>query len=338
MPSRWTSLAILAFWLAATATLLTRDVVPRWFPSAPPNLRTIARANADATPTAWRILVMTNPLTMTSFRSVGEATSTTRTLADGRVRMESRVIFDAAGLLRGTPFDTKPAPTDSTPGGQNPGNPQPYQLAIDSVFEIDAAGELQRFHADVRDHARSNGPGPGDSSKAGNSREPALLRIEGERRGDSLNVRARGPEGLKLSRSFPFPRGSMAQSSLSPIDRMPGLQLGQRWESQVVNPITGAVDAASVVVKREQMIQWNGEYVRTFEVHSTLNPFVARTWTRPDGLVLRQEVPFPLVKLVLERLPDATECSTTKVVPALPEAGRPAQPREAGPDAPKTSR
>ena len=37
---------------------------------------------------------------------------------------------------------------------------------------------------------------------------------------------------------------------------------------------------------------------------STSTPLSARTWVRPDGLVLRQEVPFPFVKLVLERQPD----------------------------------
>ena len=30
-------------------------------------------------------------------------------------------------------------------------------------------------------------------------------------------------------------------------------------------------------------------------------PITAKTWVRPDGVVLRQEVPFPFVRLVLER-------------------------------------
>ena len=42
----------------------------------------------------------------------------------------------------------------------------------------------------------------------------------------------------------------------------------------------------------------------TLEVVHHMTPFAARTWVRPDGLVLRQEVPFPFVKLVLERLAD----------------------------------
>ena len=31
-----------------------------------------------------------------------------------------------------------------------------------------------------------------------------------------------------------------------------------------------------------------------------------RIWVRPDGLVLRQEVPFPFVRLVIERKPSGT--------------------------------
>ena len=37
----------------------------------------------------------------------------------------------------------------------------------------------------------------------------------------------------------------------------------------------------------------------------------ARTWVRPDGLVLRQEVALPLLRLVLERLPDNPGKPTT---------------------------
>ena len=47
--------------------------------------------------------------------------------------------------------------------------------------------------------------------------------------------------------------------------------------------------------------------VTTLEVVQHLTPISARTWVRRDGLVLRQEVPFPFVKLILERLPDRAE-------------------------------
>ena len=49
---------------------------------------------------------------------------------------------------------------------------------------------------------------------------------------------------------------------------------------------------------------WDNTVVTTLEVVQHLTPISARTWVRPDGLVLRQEMPFPLVKLILERLPD----------------------------------
>ena len=42
-------------------------------------------------------------------------------------------------------------------------------------------------------------------------------------------------------------------------------------------------------------------------------PLTMRTWVRLDGVILRQEVPLPLVRLVLERRPEADE------LPALPQ-------------------
>ena len=33
-----------------------------------------------------------------------------------------------------------------------------------------------------------------------------------------------------------------AATSLGPLDRLPGLHVGQRWETRVVNPFTGQVE------------------------------------------------------------------------------------------------
>jgi hypothetical protein len=72
----------------------------------------------------------------------------------------------------------------------------------------------------------------------------------------------------------------------------------------VVNPFTGQVDRARVEVARRTLIHWNGNLVPTFEVVQHLTPLSMRTWVTIEGLVLRQEVPFPFVRLVLERRQD----------------------------------
>ena len=38
---------------------------------------------------------------------------------------------------------------------------------------------------------------------------------------------------------------SVIQDVLGPLDRLPGLHVGQRWESQVINPFTGQVESCA---------------------------------------------------------------------------------------------
>ena len=97
----------------------------------------------------------------------------------------------------------------------------------------------------------------------------------------------------------------MVHDVLGPLDRLPGLHVGQRWETQVINPFTGQVDQVRVEVTRRGVIHWDGNPVTTFEVVQHMTPLSMRTWVRLDGVILRQEVPFPFVRLVLERQPEA---------------------------------
>jgi hypothetical protein len=88
------------------------------------------------------------------------------------------------------------------------------------------------------------------------------------------------------------------------MDRLPGLHVGQRWESRVINPFTRQVESVRVEVTRRGLIHWEGNPVRTFEVVHKTSPFSMKTWVRTDGVILRQEIPLPFVRLVLERRPD----------------------------------
>jgi hypothetical protein len=59
-----------------------------------------------------------------------------------------------------------------------------------------------------------------------------------------------------------------------------------------------------VEVQRRTLIHWNGEPVSAFEVVQHAGPITSKTWVRGDGVILRQEVPFPLLHLVLDRQSD----------------------------------
>lgn len=275
MPSRPACVAILLFWVYAAGELLRRDILPDLWITPPPDLRSIAAAEDLSRPTEWELTVAEGN-GMRGYRSVGRAKTWSESSPEGGTVLFGQVGFDSGSLMKGTRFDYQ-------------GN---GRIDISNRFEIDPSGNLRRFRAVVRS------PSEGFD----------LLTLEGQVKGASLEVKAKGPAPLlNWTRNFPYEARGMIQNSIGPIDRLPGLQVGQRWVSRVVSPLTGRVEEVKVEVVRKHAIQWDNRVVTTLEVVQHLTPISARTWVSRDGLVLRQEVPFPFVKLILERVPDRGE-------------------------------
>lgn len=274
MPHRLVSLAILIFWTIAAGALFTRDLLPTFLLGPPPDLRTIAHSDAPAGPTRWSILAGDDGKGL-NLRSVGQITTETLRKRDGWVRFTSQAWLDSGELLRGTAFET----------------PQTERIGVVGSAEIDSTGNLQNFRVGVKLDERGG---------------PEVLSLDGRLKKDMLEITTRGPINfLSGTQNLPYrPRG-IVQNSLGPLDRMPGLQVGQAWETQVISPLTGAIQRCSVEVVGTEHIIWGSTPVMTMKVVTKMAPISAATWVRPDGLVLRQEVPIPhRIKLVLERLPD----------------------------------
>jgi hypothetical protein len=203
--------------------------------------------------------------------------------------MASQVEFDAGGLLRGTPFATRIR----------------ARMEIESRYRVDPSGNLQNFDLRVR------------------SRELAdeVVRVQGQLKGKQMDITSRGPVPLLNHHwTFAYEPRSVVHDLLGPLDRLPGLHVGQRWETRVINPFSGQVDLVRVEVARRTVIHWDGNPVSTFEVVHRVSPLAMRTWVRPDGVILRQEVPFPFVRLVLDRRPEETAPTPQ---PSLPERPTP---------------
>jgi hypothetical protein len=272
MPSRPACVAILLFWVYAAGGLLRRDILPGYWVTPPPDLRSIAAAEKYAEPSEWELSVAEDS-DLRSLRPVGRAMTRSSRTPDGGTELTGQVWFDSGSLLKGTRFDSQ----------------RNERLDVLNVLVIDPSGNLKRFHATVRS-ASDNFD---------------LMTLDGQVKDQSIQVKAQGPLPLlNWTKSFPYEPRGMIQNAIGPIDRLPGLQVGQRWVTRVVSPLTGRVEDVNVEVTRKHNIQWDNELVSTLEVVQHMTPISARTWVRRDGLVLRQEVPFPFVKLILERLPE----------------------------------
>jgi hypothetical protein len=163
------------------------------------------------------------------------------------------------------------------------------RLSISSVYRVDPKGNLQSFDMKVSTADSDDG----------------LFTVEGRLKGAMMEVTSKGMVSvLDRKMSFPYEPRGVVSDALRPFDRLPGLHVGQHWDTRMINPFTGAVDVVRVEVKRRGFIDWNGEAVSAFEVDQHAGPVTSKAWVRLDGVILRQEVPLPLLNMVLERLPD----------------------------------
>jgi hypothetical protein len=291
MPSRFVSLAILIYWSIAAFLLLTWDVIPELTLGYAPDLRAIAVAGDSSKPVRWSIQIVDDPRHPDVRRTVGESVTASTRRADGWFELTSHVDLDSGGLLKGTPFASRSS----------------VRLGVESLYLVDNSGNLKSF--DLRVATK----GSADS----------LMNVTGQVKGSKMEIVSRGPVPvLNQSLSFDYEPRSVVQDVLGPLDRLPGLHVGQRWESKVINPFFGKVDSVRVEVVRRGIIDWEGNPVTTFEVVHRTSPFSMKTWVRTDGVILRQEIPFPFVRLVLERRGEMEASSLPPITPKPGTAGK----------------
>ena len=287
MPSRFVSLGILIYWSIAAFLLLTWDVLPELTQGYAPDLRAIALAGDSSRPVRWDIQVVDDPRHPDVRRTVGESITTSSRRADGFFQLTNRAELDAGGLFRGTPFGSRPS----------------LRVGVESEYLIAQSGNLSSFSLRVVDKGRA---------------DAEIMTVTGKVNGRKMEIESHGWNDI-LNRKFPLdyePR-SVVHDVLGPQDRLPGLHVGQRWESKGINMISGQVESVRVDVVRRALINWEGNPVTTFEVVHRTSPFSMKTWVRTDGMILRQEVPFPFVRLVLERRAESDGSVPTSPKPGI---------------------
>ncbi len=284
MPSRLVSLGILIYWSIAAFLLLTWEVLPELTLGYAPDLRAITIASDSTKPVRYSIQVVDDPRHPEVHRTVGESVTESKKRADGSFELTTHVDLDASGVLKGTLFR-------SLPGGR---------LEVESLYLVDHSGNLNSF----------------DLKLGYKNSVESLFKVKGKLKGRKMEIVSRGPtEILNQNLTFDYEPRSVVRDVLGPMDRLPGLHVGQRWESRMINPFTSQMEVVRVEVVRRGLIHWEGEPVTCFEVVHRTSPLTTKTWVRTDGVILRQEIPFPIVRLVLERRSDtdAPRPNTLKV-------------------------
>ena len=260
-------------WVIVTQDLVRRELIPSFSIGAAPDFRTLTQKSTDGT-TSW-LLLATDPKHQENERPVGEVTTETIRRSDGSLTLKSQANLLTGALLEG-------------PGLHST---QDSRLEVAGTCEVSASGNLGSFQVTVQEMTQV---------------PTNLLVLKGSLDEDHVLVVTESPFPLLAgAKKFPYSKHSMLQNSLGPIDMMPGLQVGQRWESQVVNPLSGKVETGIAEVVGKQHIHWNQNPVPTFVVVTKTGPISARTWVRTDGLVIRQELPLLLTRLILERTPNS---------------------------------
>ena len=167
-----------------------------------------------AKPVRWSIQVVDDPRYPDVRRTVGEAVTASSRRPDGWFELTSQVELDAGGLLKGTPFVTQV---------------EHRGWRSRACICVDPSGNLHSFDLEVK----SQGLAPSRWSRSRASSREARWRSS---RADRWTI-------LNQNLSFDYEPRSVVQDVLGPLDRLPGLHVGQRWESQVINPFTGQVES-----------------------------------------------------------------------------------------------
>ncbi|MFO0958053.1 MAG: hypothetical protein U0800_11595 [Isosphaeraceae bacterium] len=300
MPHRLVCLAILVLWLGSVVALFRRDILPGLILGPPPDLRTVTQSAPETKPTRWAIII-SDPAARQPYRPIGQIVSHSLKRIDGSAQWSSEAWFDAAELV-GHGQSLFPGAVGDLPDSelQPEGEGHDY-LFIQSVVEVDSVGNLFHLRTTLR--------GQGDSED--------LVTIEGHLVDNELEIQTNSPMAmLRSTRRLPYRSRGLVENPLSPMDRLPGLKIGQRWETRMANPLTGGAQEAKSEVVASEVIPWNNDVVRCLVVVTRVPPLSYKTWVRPDdGLVLRQEVPYPLARLMLERLNESAVTITPGVLP-----------------------
>jgi hypothetical protein len=201
------------------------------------------------------------------------------------------------------------------------------RFEVASTCRITWEGELQELDAEARSRKdmRANAPEPPPERRDA-PLDPRVRRFGGQP-ADNTDVAARLEAKVRNGRFLPHWRVNWDQTEeppvplsrrghvllpFHPMNRLPGLRLGQSWPMPLIDleaatnlAVAGAIRTVQADVS-EGILIWQGRSVPCFVVTYRQGGGVrGRTWVRQsDALVLKQEATFDGDRLALERMPE----------------------------------
>lgn len=290
MTSRPFTVFVIAFWLISMGWLVSTKIIPALQQGTPPDLRDEVAANKEAPlPVAWELTWNGEPIGTTvsqAFTDNGEPTEF-RALVQLRNLAVKEVAHE---FLGGMSFLA-----ETLLGGRD----AKIDLTIATRLRLDWESELEGIESSVRS---------GDDLD--------LLFVRGSRtEDDRLKLTlVSGDSSFDVPQEFNLPPKARYAEAFSPRTRMQGLSLGQKWTTPVINPLASS-DSVRLVesqVESRETITWQNEPVETFVVvyrydrgsGAAAREPVGKVWVRPDGVVVRQELPIGSALVRFERTSD----------------------------------
>jgi hypothetical protein len=267
MPPRFLTLAIIAFWLSMMSWVFYTDVWPLWQSEKPPSF-TVDLADEA--------------------RGLRSIHWTVRKNGKSNYRAESWVkyrpeddTYEIHNVLQTPSYHSREQPAEG-----------PTISKVQSMVRISADGDLRSLESII-----------GASLPVNNQQFSVEGSIEGEVRDGHFYPHVRVPEfdldkqlePVELSR-----RGSIL-NPLQPFNRLVNLQVGQRWEVPLFDPMEEAFSSLvpglshSTRILRAEVssgtLRWGGKDVPCLVVTYEGDDVTGHTWVRlDDGLVLKQEM------------------------------------------------
>jgi hypothetical protein len=270
MPRPTLCVAIVFFWLVMTGWLVKDEVLPK-LGFGDLDYKAVLQERARRQVTRWNISL--------GERHVGKASTNVEPQTDGSFGITTSLLLNMSEFSRlpvVPPSDTNAA----------------TMVEIISEIFVDPLGRLETVSVEL-------------ALTPPNTRTPLRVNIEGEVRGQHLDLKIQGLGSPFEELRLPINSESFFADNMVPLDRLPNLRVGKKWTTRSVNPSVALSGPFSVffggqsveVVQNEvtsiEAIQIDGRSWRCFVVEHRRDEKFGVTWVRvSDGRVLRREVLF----------------------------------------------